>query len=549
MQKAAESSSNTTRRWRKPLSIFLGVVFLAALAAGASCWLQNITGRKAWERYVREAGGWVDSVDSEDFAVPSSPKRNYVWMKDVIPPPLADEKNFATHPYWQWIFKAAAHPQGEQGMLKELTGEDKSAAERWSSFRAGVPDQRNNWRASLDKVRRADLSLFFKDDSKAKGEAPEAIPILEEALALWDKKLEPNRVVAEELRQYLKERPECRYPIQYNLDNHGLFSAPLLPHLGALLDLAHYSEASALIHLARGESAPAQEDIFYILNLADTLQREPFPISLTIRMSISRVALDVLWEGIEAQAWSAEQLKQLQERFGKVNFWNDQKLSMMGDRAIHNQELAGDLRWMDVLINKIYAVQETYTAPGAESEGFFKKAKTRLRPIGWYYRELLEFNLMMDSLLNIFDDEDQRYKPTELTETFKTLAYYRNPDSGAKYARLIVAYESIVRGTETNFRSAAYNQFLNQAAEIACALERYRLANGRYPASLKALGEFLPEENLPRDWVNDRPPQIRLTDTGYLLWSAGWDRKDDGGTRSQEAGAPVEGDWVWEISR
>ena len=69
------------------------------------------------------------------------------------------------------------------------------------------------------------------------------------------------------------------------------------------------------------------------------------------------------------------------------------------------------------------------------------------------------------------------------------------------------------------------------------------------PASLKALGELLPEESLPRDWVNDRPPQIRQTDTGYLLWSAGWDRKDDGGTRSQEAGAPAEGDWVWEISR
>lgn len=548
MQQTDKSGSTSGCPFNRPFLVFVGVVLLAALAAGASYGLQNVIGRKAWERYVRQADGWVDSVDSEDFVIPSSPQRNYIWMKDVIPPPLADEKNFATHPYWQWIFKAAAHPQGEQGMLKELTGEDKSAAERWSSFRAGVPDQRNNWRPSLVKVRRADLSLFFKADSKAKGEAPEASPTLEEALALWDKKLEPNRAVIEELRQYLKERPECRYPIQYNLDNHGLFSAPLLPHLGGLLDLAHYSEASALIHLARGESAPAQEDIFYLLDLADTLQREPFPISLTIRMSISRVALDVLWEGIEAQAWSAEQLQQLQERFGKVNFWNDQKLSMMGDRAIHNQELAVDLRWMDVLINKIYAVQETYTAPGSESEGFFKKAMTRLRPIGWYYRELLEFNLMMDSLLNIFDDEDQRYKPTELTETFKTLDYYRTPDSGAKYARLIVARE-VGQDTKATFRKVAYNQFINQAAEIACALERYRLANGRYPASLKALGELLPEENLPRDWVNDRPPQIRLTDTGYLLWSAGWDRKDDRGTRSQDVEAPAEGDWVWEIKR
>jgi hypothetical protein len=91
-----------------------------------------------------------------------------------------------------------------------------------------------------------------------------------------------------------------------------------------------------------------------------------------------------------------------------------------------------------------------------------------------------------------------------------------------------------LQDNENTFCSVAYNQFLHQAAEVACALERYRLANGRYPASLKALGELLPEESLPRDWVNDRPPQIRQTDTGYLLWSAGWDRKDDGGTRSRK---------------
>ncbi len=546
MQRAAESSSNTTRRWRKPLSIFLGVVFLAALAAGAWYGLQNVTGRKAWERYERQADGWVDSVDSEAFVNPSSPQRNYIWMKDVIPPPLADEKNFAAHPYWQWIFKAAAHPQGWEGLLKELTEEDKSAAERWSSFRAGVPDQRNDWRPSLEKVRRADLSLFFKADSKAKGEALGGGLTLEEVLVLWDKKLEPNRAAAEELRRYLKERPQCRYPVQYHLDNHGLFSAPLLPHLDGLVDLAYFSSASALIHLARGESAPAQEDIFHILDLSDTLRREPIPVSLIVRMNIGKMALDVLWEGIEAQAWSAEQLQWLQERFGKVNFWNDQKLSIMGERAFHNGELVGDLRWMEVLIHQFYEAPQTHTADGAG--GFFKKSMTRLRPIGWYYRELLEFNLMMDSLLNIFDEEDHRYKPTELTETFKTMAYYRNPGSGAKYARLIAAREG-AQDTEATFRRAAYHQFLHRTAEIACALERYRLANGRYPASLKALGELLPEENLPRDWVNDRPPRIRLTDTGYLLWSAGWDRKDEGGTRSQEAGAPAQGDWVWEIRR
>lgn len=546
MQKAADSCSTSGCPFRKWFSIFVGVVLLVALAAGAWYWLQNVSGRKAWEHYVRLADGWVDSVDAEDFMVPGSLRRNYIRMKDVIPPPIADEKNFATHPYWGWIFRAAAHPEGEEGLLKELTGEAKSDAEKWRSLRAAAPGQRDDWYPSMEKLHRADLLQFFKTDSKADGESAEVLPNLEEALKLWDDLLEPNRAAVEELRRYLKERAECRYPIQYNQDSHGLFLEPLLPHLKGLKDLACYPSALALIHLARGESTQAQEDILYLLDLADTLRREPFPISLAVRMDICKMALDALWEGMEAEAWSAEQLQEFQERFGKVNFWNDQKLSIMGDRAAHNQELAADPRRMDVLTHQIFSSPETHVRPG--SEGFLKTAKMRLRPTGWYYRELLEFNLMMDSLLSIFEDEDQRYKPIELVETFKTLNYYLNPDSGAKFARLIIAAGN-VQDNETAFRSVAYNQFLHQAAEVACALERYRLANGRYPSWLKALGELFPEENLPRDWVNDHPPRIRLTDTGYLLWSAGWDRKDEGGRRSQEAGASAEGDWVWEISR
>ncbi len=73
---------------------------------------------------------------------------------------------------------------------------------------------------------------------------------------------------------------------------------------------------------------------------------------------------------------------------------------------------------------------------------------------------------------------------------------------------------------------------LDRAATAAMiALERYRLANGKYPASLAELGP------LPLDPWSGRPLGYRLlnpsTDPhrrGYLLYSAGSDQTDNGGT-------------------
>ena len=63
----------------------------------------------------------------------------------------------------------------------------------------------------------------------------------------------------------------------------------------------------------------------------------------------------------------------------------------------------------------------------------------------------------------------------------------------------------------------------------ACALERYRLANGKYPVSLK---ELVPAylDTVTLDPLNNEPLHYRVTDEGWFqLWSVGLDRKDDGG--------------------
>lgn len=84
--------------------------------------------------------------------------------------------------------------------------------------------------------------------------------------------------------------------------------------------------------------------------------------------------------------------------------------------------------------------------------------------------------------------------------------------------------------------------------QIACALERYRLAHGGYPENLESLvPQFIAK--LPRDIINGEPLKYqRKADGGFLLYSVGWKETDDHGQsvsnpRTREG--QIGGDWAW----
>jgi hypothetical protein len=86
-------------------------------------------------------------------------------------------------------------------------------------------------------------------------------------------------------------------------------------------------------------------------------------------------------------------------------------------------------------------------------------------------------------------------------------------------------------------------------ARVACALERFRLAHSEYPESLDTLApQFI--EKVPHDIINGQPLHYRRTDDGkFVLYSVGWDEKDDGGKIFLTKNGAVDrekGDWVWQ---
>jgi hypothetical protein len=100
-----------------------------------------------------------------------------------------------------------------------------------------------------------------------------------------------------------------------------------------------------------------------------------------------------------------------------------------------------------------------------------------------------------------------------------------------------------VRDFERALRVLARNQTLVNEAYIACGLERYRLAHGQYPETLEAL---VPQfaAKLPHDIIGGQPLKYHRTADGqFVLYSVGWNEKDDGGVAGK---AVEEGDWVWQ---
>ncbi|HTL18169.1 MAG TPA: hypothetical protein VL793_13105, partial [Patescibacteria group bacterium] len=93
-------------------------------------------------------------------------------------------------------------------------------------------------------------------------------------------------------------------------------------------------------------------------------------------------------------------------------------------------------------------------------------------------------------------------------------------------------------------------------ATTACAIERYQLANGRYPENLQQLvPTFIAK--VPKDVIDGNPLRYRTEKDRFVLYSIGWNATDDSGAyplkpereiselRGSGNDRPESGDWAW----
>ena len=169
-----------------------------------------------------------------------------------------------------------------------------------------------------------------------------------------------------------------------------------------------------------------------------------------------------------------------------------------------------------------------------------------LIPRGWTYLE--QYNCSKDFHDHILpvDPTLKWFDPDE--EARRTLSLKRPADFGDIIFRHRAIAAMLLPALDKIHVKTARNQNSANMASIACALERYHLANGQYPETLDALTpRFLTQ--VTRDVIMGEPLKYRRTDDGqFLLYSIGWDKKDDGGIATPDRLNMDLGDWVWTYS-
>ena len=168
-----------------------------------------------------------------------------------------------------------------------------------------------------------------------------------------------------------------------------------------------------------------------------------------------------------------------------------------------------------------------------------------LAPRGWLYQNMAVFARLMELPRENMMDENQNVTPKRVDQANNEVAKAIENNHSPFYL--------LARIGTPNFNKAmqncAFNQTLANQSQIVCALERYRLAHGEYPATLDDLSpQFI--EKIPHDLIGGEPLHYRRTEDGkFLLYSVGWNETDDGGkVVAPNKNGSVDfglGDWVW----
>ncbi|MBI2947874.1 MAG: hypothetical protein HYY23_09505 [Verrucomicrobia bacterium] len=516
MNAPAEESSLANRSWilrfcrwlfswrilRRLLVATASVVTLIALAYVEENW----RGKHAWEKFKRE---WEAKGERFDLA-------------SFIPKPVPPEQNFFATPFWDAL-DYERDPQTRQVTWKDTNGWRRTQQMDiyGPSPRKSVPSFGSLFKAELTDLR--DWQRFYRGNTNFPSTAQPQDPARDVLLAL--SKFEPALA---ELRE-ANRRPYAHFPVHY-----GEGFDALLPHLAALKGLSQVLRLRSTAFLEANQTADALNDIKLSLRLSQASQSEPLLISYLVQIAIDQITVNSIWEGLAKQRWNEAQLAELQKTLASMDLLADYLRAMRGERAFSND-----------LMDKLRRGRYPASALGPDDSAPGNIARTTAwAPSGFVYQNQLCINRMhQERTLQVIDAAKHRVYPERARE-LDNIPELRKTTPYNILARML--FPALAKTAH----KASHAQAVLDLATTACALERYRLAHGQFPDAIEALvPRFLAKA--PIDVINGEPLKYHRTADGqFLLYSVGWNEKDDGGEVSLTKGKPpgpdfMRGDWVW----
>lgn len=471
---------------------------------------ENWRGARAWQNYKQEREAKGEPID---------PSR-------LIPPKVPDDQNFGAIPYFasplafspEELSKPLEIQSGGSQPTVAASGRGENIEPRWFAGDPKRAPRPLGWNYGMA----ADLPGWA-----AMIQASNGVPVTatdpEQAAAIILDGMKSTESVQAELRA-ASERPYSRFNIPYeNIANPPVMSG-MLDHLAAIKRLFVFFELHAQAELVSGHSDAALSDINIMFRVDDGLKDEPIIICQLVRMAGVAILLEPIGEGVAEHRWSDAQLQVLQARLQKIDIIASTAEGFRGER--------------DLFIPNAYDQPKVYGNWLLHGWGRLEEVNS-VRGID-------------ENLLPRFDIAGHKISPS--ASRAADLDAQKIAEEGWVSAFLlhhrIEAHSSLPALIRIPIK-AARAQAEVDLAFVACGLERYRLAEGHYP---EKLDELVPRfaASLPHDIINGEPLHYRRTDDGrFILYSVGWNEKDDGGTVASTKTNPprqdiLQGDWVLE---
>jgi hypothetical protein len=320
----------------------------------------------------------------------------------------------------------------------------------------------------------------------------------------------------------------CRYPIDLTQAQ-----STLLPHLTHLRHAARLLCLETLEYEAENKPEQAVESVITSFGVSRSLSQEPLLISYLVDVACHGIAFDNLEHLINRMPLTDEQLTTLGVAIEQSKDAEAFTRAFVGERCIG--------------IN-------TFETLGKGLIPFEDRPSLLLRTVALLYQATGLLALDERSYLDIMQRliNATRLSPPESLAAARSARLERSASSATIQAtiwrlgdggdleikqppRYFILSRMMLPALGAAFTKEARFEAKLRDAQTALAIERYRLVNGSLPGQLNDLvPAFLPA--VPADPFDGKPLRYKLLATGYIVYSVGEDREDNGGTEKTSKG-------------
>jgi hypothetical protein len=309
-----------------------------------------------------------------------------------------------------------------------------------------------------------------------------------------------------------------------------------------LQEIRRFADALAMRAMQRageGRFDEAWDDLMAIHRLARLCDRGGNMIEMLVGCATGAIATEATYAYLDVAKPGRERLARLQADLDRLP-----AISGVSDRVVFSERL----NWLDTaqaisrhglsLMERINDGKPTHGEHPADAVeriyGPFDWNTSLRMGNHWFNKYAIGLNRTDRAKYRIAVDKLDAENKLQRVETLEALNIYRMENFGKTFkvvmgeviGQILIALYSPAMLKASLAADRAEQGFIN--LRLAFALAEYKLANGTYPQKLADLApKSIPA--IPDDLFNGKPLVYKPAKDGYLLYSVGANRKDDGG--------------------